>query len=294
MPAAPLMHGASQWATFQVLNGGGTVVFPTDRVQFDPPSIWQTVVDEGVAVLQIVGDAMARPLLDELEAGQYDVSKLFALASGGAMLHPSLKARFLELVPHAVLIDAVGSSEGGVQLGSVASSGTDVTQAKFEPGIDTCVVSRDLSRVLTPGSVEVGWLAQSNCVPLGYLGDAAKTAATFPVIEGVRYSVSGDRAMWRADGSVELLGRDSVTINSGGEKIFVEEVELAVAYHPDVYDVVVVGRPSERWGSEVVAVVALREGATATDDDLWQRPVSTSPGTNFRRLSCTARLSSGR
>jgi fatty-acyl-CoA synthase len=132
------------------------------------------------------------------------------------------------------------------------------------------VVSADLSRVLRPGDFEVGWFAQRGRVPLGYLGDAAKTARTFPVIEGIRWSVPGDRARYAPDGRIEVLGRDSVTINSGGEKIFAEEVEGALKLHPAVYDAVVVGRPSERWGQEVVAIVRLREGAQATEQDLLE------------------------
>jgi fatty-acyl-CoA synthase len=129
------------------------------------------------------------------------------------------------------------------------------------------VVSADLTRVLGPGEGQ-GWLARRDLIPLGYLGDEAKTARTFPTIDGVRWSVPGDRANVLDDGRIELLGRDSVTINSGGEKIFVEEVERAIAAHPAVYDVVVVGRPSERWGSEVVAVVQFADGSSATDDEL--------------------------
>jgi fatty-acyl-CoA synthase len=138
----------------------------------------------------------------------------------------------------------------------------------FQPGPETSVVDADLTRQLEPGDDHVGWLAQRGHVPLGYLADADKTARTFPVIAGTRYAVPGDRAIWRADGIIELLGRDSVTINSGGEKIFAEEVEQALAHHPAVYDVIVVGRPSEQWGSEVVAIVQLAEGASATDDEL--------------------------
>ena len=139
--------------------------------------------------------------------------------------------------------------------GQAASTGT------FTPGPGAAIVSDDLTTALEAGHEEVGWLAQKGRVPLGYLGDADKTARTFPVIDGTRYSVPGDRARLTADGVIELYGRDSVTINSGGEKIFAEEVEQAIAHHPDVYDVVCAGRPSERWGQEVVAVVQLREGA---------------------------------
>ena len=139
--------------------------------------------------------------------------------------------------------------------------------ATFNPGSETAVVAADFSRVLGPGGGE-GWLARRTLIPLGYLGDAEKTARTFPTIDGVRWSVPGDRARFLADGRIELLGRDSVTINSGGEKIFAEEVEAALAEHPDVYDVVVAGRPSERWGNEVVAIVQLREGRDPSDEDL--------------------------
>jgi fatty-acyl-CoA synthase len=135
-------------------------------------------------------------------------------------------------------------------------------------GPGTVVVSEDLSGVLKPGHEEMGWLAQEGWVPLGYLNDAAKTAKTFPVIDGKRYSVPGDRARWLEDGQIDLLGRDSVTINSGGEKIFAEEVEQALAGHPAVNDVIVVGRPSERWGQEVVALVHLADGADATEEEL--------------------------
>jgi acyl-CoA synthetase (AMP-forming)/AMP-acid ligase II len=130
------------------------------------------------------------------------------------------------------------------------------------------VVSEDLTRRLAPGDGEIGWFAQTGRVPLGYLDDREKTQRTFPVVEGVRYSVPGDRARYRDDGGIEVLGRDSVTINSGGEKIFAEEVEHALKQHPAVYDTVVAGRESERWGQEVVAIVQLRAGAQATPEDL--------------------------
>jgi fatty-acyl-CoA synthase len=139
--------------------------------------------------------------------------------------------------------------------------------ATFNPGSETAVVAADFSRVLVPGDGE-GWLARRTLIPLGYLGDAEKTARTFPTIDGVRWSVPGDRARFLSDGRIELLGRDSVTINSGGEKIFAEEVEAAMAEHPDVYDVVVAGRPSERWGNEVVAVVQMRDGRDPSDEEL--------------------------
>ncbi|MCU1357385.1 MAG: fatty-acid--CoA ligase [Acidimicrobiales bacterium] len=267
MSAAPLMHGAAQWAVFTAFTGGNTVVMPNDTKRMDPVDVWRTVESNRVLSLQIVGDAMGRPLIDELERATYDLSGLLVLVSGGAALNSTLKERFLEAVPHAVVLDAVGSSETGAQMGHTSTRGSAAT-GTFQPGPETAVVSPDLTAELEPGSPEAGWLAQRGHVPLGYLGDAAKTAATFPVIGGVRYAVPGDRATWRADGIIELLGRDSVCINTGGEKVFAEEVEQALAHHPGVYDVIVVGRPSEQWGSEVVAVVQLAEGAEVTDDEL--------------------------
>jgi fatty-acyl-CoA synthase len=164
-----------------------------------------------------------------------------------------------------MILDGMGSSEGGGQMTQVTTAGSDVSTGTFTPAPGTCVVSEDFSRVLPPGSEEIGWVAKLGNVPLGYLGDPEKSARTFPVIDGQRYSVPGDRGRQRADGIVEMLGRDSVTINSGGEKIFAEEVEAALGHHPDVYDAVVCGRPSEQWGNEVVAIVQLREGVTASD-----------------------------
>jgi fatty-acyl-CoA synthase len=150
----------------------------------------------------------------------------------------------------------------------VTVAGGPVSTGTFTPGVGSCVVAADLSAVLAPGHDDIGWLAKTGDVPLGYLGDAAKTAATFPTIDGVRYSVPGDRARHLADGTIELLGRDSVTINSGGEKIFAEEVEAAIVAHDDVDDVVVAGRPSDQWGAEVVAIVQLHPGASPDEQAL--------------------------
>ena len=269
MSVAPLMHGAAQWATFTAFTGGNTIVFPTEVTRLDPHDVLSTVEREKVLTLQIVGDAMGRPLIEALEQASYDLSGLLALVSGGAALNTALKDRFLEVVPHAVVLDAVGSSETGAQMGHTSMRGATAT-GTFAPGPETSVVNADLTGELAPGSDETGWLAQRGHVPLGYLGDEAKTNATFPVINGTRYAVPGDRANWRADGIIELLGRDSVTINSGGEKIYAEEVEQAIARHPKVYDVIVVGRPSERWGSEVVAVVQTSEGETVTAEELLE------------------------
>ena len=264
LPAAPFMHGAAHWLAFNALTGGNTVVIPSNPTTLDSADVWSTVQAEGVAVMLIVGDAFARPLLDELDRGDYDVSSMFMLVSGGAALGAPLKARFLDSIPQMAIMDGLGSSETGTQARQVVGAGQTTSTGTFTPEPGMCVVDGDMTRILGGSDTELGWLAQEGRVPLGYLGDADKTARTFPVIEGRRMAVPGDRARIDADGLLELHGRDSVTINSGGEKIFAEEVEQALAHHPAVYDVVVAGRPSERWGSEVVAVVQLSEGTEAS------------------------------
>jgi acyl-CoA synthetase (AMP-forming)/AMP-acid ligase II len=206
MSAAPLMHGAAQWACFTGFTNGNTITMPAETKRLDPVDVWQTVERHKVLTLQIVGDAMGRPLIDELDRQSYDLSGFLALVSGGAALSSTLKDRFLEHVPHAIVLDAVGSSETGAQMGHTSMKGATAT-GTFQPGPETSVVDAELTHELAPGSPDVGWLAQRGHVPLGYLGDEAKTAATFPVIEGTRFAVPGDRAIWRADGIIELLGR---------------------------------------------------------------------------------------
>ncbi|ORW12187.1 acyl-CoA synthetase [Mycobacterium kyorinense] len=267
MVLPPLIHGAAQWTVMTALTTGQTVVFPSVVDHLDGDDVVRTIEREKVSVVTVVGDAVARPLLAAIEKGIADVSSLAVIANGGALLTPYVKQRLIEALPHAMVVDGVGSSETGAQMSHLSATGA-VSTGTFNPGPDTFVVAEDLGSVLEPGHDGMGWLAQRGYVPLGYKGDAAKTAKTFPVIDGVRYAVPGDRACHREDGSVELLGRDSVCINSGGEKIFVEEVETAIASHPAVADVVVAGRPSERWGQEVVAVVALGEGTQAEAEEL--------------------------
>ena len=271
----PLIHGAAQWSVMTAITTGQTVVFPSVVDHLDADDVVRTIEREKVMAVTVVGDAMARPLVAAIEKGIADVSSLAVVANGGALLTPYVKQRLIEVMPNAIVVDGVGSSETGAQMHHMSSSGT-VSTGTFNAGPDTFVTAEDLGSILEPGHDGMGWLAQRGYVPLGYKGDAAKTAATFPVIDGVRYAVPGDRARHRADGCVELLGRDSVTINSGGEKIFVEEVETAIASHPAVIDVVVTGRPSERWGQEVVAVVALAEQAHADAAELIDHAAQTS------------------
>jgi len=263
----PLMHGAAQWGVFNAISTGGWVAMPDDVRHLDTDAVLRLAERERVLGIPVVGDAMARPLVDQIEKGGYDLSGLLAITNGGAPLSPTVRDRLLAALPNLMIMDAVGASESGAQMTTVATKGADVATATFTPLDDTTVVAVDFSRVLEPGEGD-GWLARRELVPLGYLGDAEKTARTFPTIDGVRWSIPGDKARLLADGRIELLGRDSVTINSGGEKIFAEEVERAVASHPAVYDVTVAGRPSERWGNEVVAMVQFAEGKSASDDEL--------------------------
>jgi acyl-CoA synthetase (AMP-forming)/AMP-acid ligase II len=260
----PLMHGAAQWAVFMMMAQGSAIILPDNPRQLDPDDVWRTVEREKANTMTVVGDAVLRPLVMQLDKADYDLSSFFAVGNGGAPLTPAVRELARARIPNLYISDAAGSSETGAQM----QGSRDGKAGNFVPGPDTVVIDAELTRVLEPGHEGDGWLAQSGYVPLGYLGDAEKTARTFPTIDGVRYSIPGDRARHLADGEIMLLGRDSVTVNSGGEKIFVEEVERAIAGHPAVADVVVTGRPSERWGKEVVAVVQLAEGAETTADSI--------------------------
>jgi 3-oxocholest-4-en-26-oate---CoA ligase len=259
LPSAPFMHGAAHWNAISAWTSGGTVVVQDDPTRLDPADVLATCARERVSALQIVGDPFARPLLDELEAHDHDLSQLRFLLSGGAVLSGPVKARLTARIPGLRIVDVLGSSETGRQ--AVAGAGST-----FRPERSTVVLSADRTRRLAPGEGEIGWLAQSGRVPLGYLGDEAKTRATFPTVDGVRHAVAGDRVRLLADGTIELLGRDSVTINTGGEKVFAEEVEQVLTAHPAVADAVVTGRPSERWGAEIVAVLAPRPGVSPPGD----------------------------
>jgi fatty-acyl-CoA synthase len=263
----PLMHGAAQWSVMTALTTGQTVVFSANPSRFDADEVVQTVEKEKVLAVQVVGDAMARPLADAIERSSADLSSMAVVANGGALLTPTAKQRLIDVKPGLIVMDGVGSSETGIQMSHMSTPGA-VSTGKFTAGPDTFVASEQLDSILEPGHDGIGWLAQRGFVPLGYKGDAAKTAKTFPVIDGVRFSIPGDRARHLVDAGIELLGRESQTINSGGEKIFVEEVETALLSHPAVKDVVVSGRPSERWGQEVVAIVALVDGAHADAQEL--------------------------
>ncbi|MFC4372914.1 acyl-CoA synthetase [Nocardia halotolerans] len=266
--AAPFMHGAAQWLLFQAVTNGGTLVLPTVADRFDAAAILDAVSKERVVALPVVGDAMARPIATELERRDYDLSALAAIHNAGAPLTPAVRQRLIAAFDRPILVvDSVGSSESGIQMTQIFDAAASVRPGSFVPADPhTAVIDEELGKIVDePGSV--GWLGRSGRIPLGYLGDEEKTARTFPVVDGTRWSIAGDRARILDDGRIELLGRDNLTINSGGEKIFVEEVERALAAHAAVLDVVVVGRPSQRWGSEVVAIVHVDDDRV-TDADL--------------------------
>lgn len=267
LPSAPFVHNASQWSSFIILHQGGTIVLPSNTRHLDADDIWRTVERERVLTLAIVGDAVARPLVDQLRAKQYDLSSLQVLGSGGAILSPPLRRALLEHLPHVTLVDGFGSSETGAQ-GSIITGAGSEAPSGYPMDEHMLVLDAGLTRRLKPGEPEIGWLARAGYIPLGYLNDEEKTRRTYPIIDGIRYAVPGDRAQVSEDGTVKIFGRDSACINTGGEKVFAEEVEQALKQHPGVYDAVVTGTPSERWGEQVTAIVALRPGVDVSDSEL--------------------------
>ncbi|MGI8756124.1 MAG: AMP-binding protein [Acidimicrobiales bacterium] len=268
LPAPPLMHGAAMWNALSTWISGGTIVIQDIVDRLDPADVLDTCQRHRVTSLLIVGDAFARPLLDEQGTQPRDLSSLRFILTGGAILSPSLRRDLLDALPQVRIIDVLGSSETGRQAVADTRTGDGAGPTRFAPSATTAILSADRQRRLERSDAEVGWLAQGGRIPRGYLGDENKTRDTFPTVDGHRWAVAGDRAAWRPDGTIELHGRDSVTINTGGEKVFAEEVEQAIKHHPAVYDALVVGRPSERWGQEVVAVVAVRSGATVSLEEL--------------------------
>ncbi len=264
-PVAPMMHGAAQWAALGALFSASTVVL---LPKFDAHEVWRLVDSEGVNVMAITGDAMARPMIEAFTSGQYTGATLLALSSGAAIFSPSVKQQYLDTFPNIVITDTVGSSETGFSgLGVVTKDDQDMGGPRFNRGEGTIVIDDD-GRPIEPGSGGVGRLARSGHIPLRYHKDPEKTARTFAEINGVRYSIPGDMARVEDDGSIVLLGRGSNCINTGGEKVFPEEVEGVVKSHPDVFDVLVVGAPDERFGNRVVAIVQPREDRQPTLEDL--------------------------
>lgn len=253
MPACPFMHGTGLWTALQTLFGGGTVVLPADTSRFDPGDALRAVARHEVVTLVIVGDAFFRPIIAELSSQEHHVPSLRHIISSGAAISDANKEALARLLPHVSLKNVVGSSESGPQ--AEESDAED-----FAPRPGAAILSEDRTRVIDAVEGEIGWLASSGHIPLGYLNDADKSRVTFPVVDEVRYSIPGDRVVSLGGGRFRFMGRDSMTINTGGEKVFAEEVEEALKAHPGVEDVLVVGRPSERWGNEIVAVVSFKAG----------------------------------
>jgi acyl-CoA synthetase (AMP-forming)/AMP-acid ligase II len=257
------MHGATQWCVMGQSFVGSKIVL---MAKFDPHAVWDLVETEGVNVIMITGDAMGKPLIESLgDAGtEHELSSLYAVVSSAALFSSPVKDEFFTRLPNIMITDAIGSSEGGNNGLTVVSAGH--TAMKSGPTVhvlgQTVVFDEDLNPV-EPGSGVIGKIARSGDIPLGYYNDPVKTAETFFEVRGTRYVMPGDFATVEADGSITLLGRGSIVINSGGEKIFPEEVESAVRSHPDVMDAIVCGAPDERWGQTVAAIIQPRRGHEA-------------------------------
>lgn len=265
LPACPLMHGTGLFIALSTLSGGGTVVL-VDRVGLDAALLWDQVVTHDVAVLTIVGDVFARPLLDELEQhpDRWDLGALRAITSSGVTWSPDVKAGLLRHLPGVTLIDSLGASEG-MMTRTASDARSEIKPARFAVNDRVTVLSEETGIPVTPGTDEVGVVAVTGPIPLGYHGDEEKTAATFRVVDGVRYSIPGDYATVDADGTICLLGRGSACINTGGEKVYPEEVELLLREHAEIVDCLVVGVPDERFGEQVVALVVATPGLDADE-----------------------------
>jgi acyl-CoA synthetase (AMP-forming)/AMP-acid ligase II len=262
-PIPPLIHGATQWGAFQSIFTGGTVVFIP---QFDAHEVWRTIERHKAQVVLLTGDAMARPMIEAFAEGSYDPSSVVAIASTAALFSPSVKEQYLDALPNVIITDSIGSSETGfgglsiVQRGSAFSGGPTV-----KADAQTIVIDDDGNKA---GPGVTGKLGKGGHIPLGYYKDPVKTEALFTEVDGKRYTVPGDFARVEEDGTVTLLGRGNMCVNTGGEKVFPEEVEGALKSHPDVFDVLVIGIPDDRLGQRVAAVVQPRPGHAPTLSEL--------------------------
>ncbi len=264
LACAPLIHGAAQWAALPAFFSGDLVVLVP---QFDPHEVWKAVQRHQVRVVTITGDAMARPLIAAFKEGNYDASSLVAVSSHAALFSPSVKEEYLEALPNVVITDAIGSSESGFNgLGLVAKGTKQGTGGPRVNRSPSTIVIDDDDRPVGPG--QVGRIAKSGHLPLGYYKDPEKSATIFVEVDGKRYVVQGDYGRLEEDGTLTLLGRGNMSINTGGEKVFPEEVEGALKSHPDVYDVLVVGVPDERLGQRVAALIQSWPGRTIDHTEL--------------------------
>lgn len=269
LPAAPFIHGAAQWASLIGFFGGGKVVVQGGK-SFDPKTVARLIRDEKVNTLTLVGDAMARPLGEALAAmgEEADTSSVFVVGSAGAVLSEAVKEQLRGAMPSAMIVDSFGATETGHQGSMMSGTGHGSGQGPLFFMNETNCVFDEERKPVVPGSGVMGRLARRGHIPVGYYNDPEKTAKTFFEIDGVRWVMPGDLATVESDGSIRVFGRGSVCINSGGEKIFPEEVEAALKAHPDVLDAVVVGIPDERWGQRVAALVQARPGTSPGLDDL--------------------------
>ena len=263
---APFMHGGAQWQSFNAFFSGWKLII-NDQISFDADYIWEVVAKEKVMNLTIMGDAMGRPLCDALpkaiEKG-LDLSSLFVLSSTASVFSATIKDTILEFLPNLFLIDAVGSSETGATGVNIHTKDGKLKDSgggpKFTKPDFSEILNLDTKEIIPPSDTQtIGYLARKGHVPLAYYKDEEKSKKTFIEVNGERYSIPGDMAKYEADGQMTLLGRGSVSINSGGEKIFPEEVEMALKAHPNIFDCLVVGVKDDRWGQKVVAVIQRRE-----------------------------------
>ena len=272
---APFMHGGAQWQSFNSFFSGWKLII-NDQISFDADYVWEVVAKEKVMNLTIMGDAMGRPLCDALpraiEKG-LDLSSLFVLSSTASVFSASIKDTILEYLPNLFLIDAVGSSETGATGVNIHTKDGKLKDSgggpKFTKPNFSEILNLDTKEVIPPSDTEtIGYLARKGHVPVAYYKDEEKSKKTFIEVGGVRYSIPGDMAKYEEDGQMTLLGRGSVSINSGGEKIFPEEVEMALKAHPNIFDCLVVGVKDDRWGQKVVAVIQRRENDELSLDDI--------------------------
>jgi 3-oxocholest-4-en-26-oate---CoA ligase len=252
---APLIHGNAQWAGLAALFTGDTVVL---TARFDPVEIWQTVQRRRVNVIVLIGDAMARPLIEAYTAGDYDASSLFAISSSAALFSPSVKKQFVAALPNVMITDAIGSSETGFTGIGLVTDGDESAGGPRVTPVGQTIVLDEHDRPAPPGVI--GRLARAGHLPLGYYQDPEKTAAMFTTVDGVRYALPGDLARTETDGTVTLLGRGNTCVNTGGEKVFPEEVEGALKSHPAVFDALVIGVPDDLLGQRVGALIQPRAG----------------------------------
>jgi acyl-CoA synthetase (AMP-forming)/AMP-acid ligase II len=266
---APIMHGGGAWYCMIFQLSGNTFV-PYCKRHFDAGELLSLVAETKATNVIIVGDSMGRPMAEAIATGNYDISNLFVIGSGGAILSRAVKNELKQLLPDALIMDSFGASETGSG-GMVMDFGEEAAGPRFTLSNNVAIVDEETLQPLAPGSPEIGLLARRGHIPMGYFKDEEKTAATFKTdAAGERWVIPGDYARVLEDGTAELLGRGSVSINSGGEKIFPEEVEAALKAHPDIYDAGVVGLPDERFGARVVAIIQTREGQTLELDDVTE------------------------